>query len=168
MDARTRDEQFSEFVVGRRARLCRLAYLLCGDAHQAEDIVQVALAKLYVAWPRLHRDGNVDAYARRIVARTHLDVVKQPARRERPAEDLPEAPAADAITVEDRDALMTALLALPPGQRRVVVLRYYWQLDLADTAADLGCSIGTVKSQGSRALAQLERALSSQFHETKG
>jgi RNA polymerase sigma-70 factor (sigma-E family) len=167
MDRQLRDEQFRDFVVGRRARLCRLAYLLCGDAHLAEDIVQVALTKLYVAWPRLRHDGNVDAFARRIVVRAHLDQVKKPSRREHATDDLGDAAARTGLPVEDRDALMAALLQLPAGQRRVVVLRYYWQLDVEETAADLGCSTGTVKSQSARALARLEQSLSSVFHETK-
>ena len=169
MNQRTRDEQFSEFVVARRARLVRLAYLLCGDAHRAEDIVQSALTKLYLAWPRLHRDGNVDAYARRIVVRTHLDVVKQSgSRHERATAEVPDIASPGGIAVEDRAALLVALQDLPPGQRRVVVLRYYWQLDVRETAADIGCSVGTVKSQSAKALAKLADALSSEFGTRKG
>jgi DNA-binding MarR family transcriptional regulator len=84
---RSRDEAFAAYVGQRRAQLYRTAYLLCGDAHRAEDVVQTALAKLYAAWPRVSRADSVDAYARRVVVTSHLDDVRRPWRRERPADD---------------------------------------------------------------------------------
>jgi RNA polymerase sigma-70 factor (sigma-E family) len=157
----TRDSEFSRYVVERRARLYRTAYLLCGDPHRAEDIVQIALAKLYAAWPRVSRLDSVDAYVRRIVVNSHVDEQRRPWRRERPTDDerLDRA-APGGVSVEDADALWSALRTLAPGQRRVVVLRHYWGMSVDETAADLGISPGTVKSQTADALARLREALS--------
>lgn len=157
---RGRDEAFAAYVGQRRAQLYRTAYLLCGDAHRAEDVVQNALAKLYAAWPRASRADSVDAYARRVVVTSHLDDVRRPWRRERPADAAAlDRPAPEALSPEDSDALWTALRGLAPGQRRVVVLRHYWGLSVDETAADLGISPGTVKSQTADALARLRDAL---------
>ncbi|WP_121255944.1 SigE family RNA polymerase sigma factor [Nocardioides ferulae] len=156
----TRDEAFTAYVVARRGQLFRTAYLLCGDPHRAEDLVQTALAKLYAAWPRMARADSVDAYARRTVVNSHLDEGRRPWRRERPTDDAALDRAADqGLSVEDSDALWTALRALAPGQRRVVVLRHYWGLSVEETATDLGISTGTVKSQTSEALRHLRSAL---------
>ena len=157
---RERDRSFGEYVVERRAHLYRTAYLLCGDPHRAEDIVQQALTKLYAAWPRASRLESVDSYARRIVVNAHIDETRRPWRRERPAESGFDQPVHDAVPLEDSDALWTALRGLAPGQRRVVVLRHYWGLSVDETAADLGISPGTVKSQTSDALSRLREALS--------
>ncbi|WP_408896669.1 SigE family RNA polymerase sigma factor [Nocardioides sp. R1-1] len=154
-----RDDEFATYVAERRPQLYRAAWLLCGDPHRAEDIVQAALARLYVAWPRVRRADSVDAYVRRAVVNAHHDEGRRPWRREAAAGDgLPEA-AAVAPSVEERDALWTALRSLPPGQRRVVVLRHWWGLSVEETAVDLGVSTGTVKSQTSAALAALRTAL---------
>ncbi|WKN48090.1 SigE family RNA polymerase sigma factor [Nocardioides sp. Arc9.136] len=169
----SRDEAFTAYVVARRAQLYRTAYLLCGDPHRAEDVVQTALAKLYVAWPRAARSGSLDAYARRVVVNSHLDDVRRPWHRERPTEDglldRPE-PAGqdgqDGPDGTDSDELWAALRRLAPGQRRVVVLRHYWGLSVEETAADLGISPGTVKSQTSDALARLRAALRPSGHES--
>jgi RNA polymerase sigma-70 factor (sigma-E family) len=154
------DAEFSEYVASRRTTLYRTAYLLCGDPHQAEDIVQTALTKAYAAWRRLGEVGRVDAYVRKIVVNAHLDDVRRPwRRRERPGLDDVEPAARQPVAFEDSDALWTALRGLAPGQRRVVVLRHYWGLSVEETAADLGVSPGTVKSQTSDALARLRAAL---------
>ncbi|MGY2874276.1 RNA polymerase sigma-70 factor (sigma-E family) [Marmoricola sp. URHA0025 HA25] len=151
-----RDQPFVEYVAGRRARLYRTAYLICGDAHRADDLVQIALAKAYVAWPRLQRAGNVDAYVRRILVNAHVDETRRGWRRERPG--LPEIDAS-APAHEGHEELWEALRTLAAGQRRIVVLRHYWGLSVEETAADLGISQGTVKSQTSAALAHLRHAL---------
>jgi RNA polymerase sigma-70 factor (sigma-E family) len=169
MRAAVRDAEFSDFVASRRAQLRRTAYLLCGDAHRAEDLVQTVLMKLYVAWPRVRRaDGgvgvNVDAYARRMLVNAHIDESRRPWRREWSDDsrfDVIEA--AETTTTEDRDLLMTALAGLPPRQRAAVVLRHYWGLSVEETARDLGCSTGTVKSQTSHALRRLEDALAPHY-----
>lgn len=163
----SRDEEFTEYVAGRRTHLVRAAFLLCGDAHRAEDLVQATLAKLYVAWPRARRSDVVDAYVRRMLVNSHLDEGRRPWRRERPTERHPER-AVGGPDVEGDDELWSALRALPPGQRRVVVLRHYWGLSVEETASDLGISAGTVKSQTSAALSALRRALREENELTGG
>lgn len=154
-----RDAEFSAYVAERRAHLYRTAYLLCGDPHRAEDIVQLSLAKLYAAWSRAARADSVDAYVRRMVVNAHLDETRRPWRRERLLAEPADREAEAGLSVEDSDALWTALRGLAPGQRRVVVLRHYWGLSVDETAADLGISPGTVKSQTSEALARLRGVL---------
>jgi len=158
-----RDTAFREYVAERRPQLYRSAYLLCGDPHRAEDVVQDALVRLYVAWPRVARADNVDAYARRIVVNSHYDQTRRPWRRESAVARGPERPIPEGFPAEDAQALWTALRALPTGQRRVVVLRHLWGLSVEETAADLGISPGTVKSQTRDALASLRRALAPDF-----
>lgn len=158
MGTRRRDAEFTEFVASRRRRLYRTAYLLCGDPHRAEDIVQQALAKLYVSWPRVRRAHSVDAYARRSVLNAFIDDGARAWRRE-VASEIEDRARPERVSPEDSDALWQALRALPPGQRRVVVLRHYWGLSVEETAADLGVSTGTVKSQTSAALAHLRDVL---------
>ncbi|MGI8522203.1 MAG: SigE family RNA polymerase sigma factor [Nocardioides sp.] len=152
---------YVDFVAARRARLYRAAYLLCGDAHRAEDLVQVALTKLYVAWPRVERSSGLDAYVRRSIVNASIDESRRPWRRERPSDHATlDAPAREGLTHEDSDELWAALRALAPGQRRVVVLRHYWGLSVEETATDLGISPGSVKSQTYDALARLREELS--------
>lgn len=153
-----RDRSFTEYVVARRAQLYGTALLLCGDRHRAEDIVQVALAKAYAAWPRVQRSASVDAYVRRMVVNSHLDETRRPWRREQPLPEGYDAPA-PALDRGMADALWAALRSLPAGQRRVVVLRHYWGLSVEETAADLRVSTGTVKSQTHDALKTLRAAL---------
>lgn len=159
-----RDEAFATYVAARRPQLYRAAYLLCGDPHRAEDVVQAALTKLYLAWPRVERADSVDAYVRRAVVNSHLDETRRPWRRERPTDEHPDAAVQSGPGPEETDALYAALRRLPPGQRRVVVLRHYWGLSVEETAADLGVSAGTVKSQTSAALAALRTALQPDLH----
>lgn len=153
-----RDAEFTAFVAARRAHLRRTAYLLCGDWHQAEDLVQTAMVKLYVVWPRVRKDGSADAYARKILVRAHVDETRRPWRRERSASHLADSAAPGTLGVEDRDALLAALAELPAGQRSAVVLRHWLGLSVEE-AADMGCSTGTVKSQTARAVSRLREAL---------
>ena len=156
----SRDEEFSEYVRGAYPRLVRTAYLLCGNGAQAEDLVQDALARTYLAWPRIKDKGAIDAYVRRAVVNQTTSWWRRPARRERfvdPPERL--APDAGELGVVNRSALLPALRALSPGQRAAVVLRYVEDLTEAQTAQALGVSVGTVKSQTSRALAALRVTL---------
>lgn len=155
-----RDEAFTEYVVARRAHLRRTAYLICGDWHAAEDLVQTALTKLYAAWPRVSRRESVEAYARRIIVRAHVDERRRPWRRETPGIDGFDQAAADRLDVEGRDALVEALRILPSQQRRAVVLRHWCGLNVRETAHDLGCSEGTVKSHTARGMAALRSMLS--------
>lgn len=151
------DAAFTEFAAASRTRLRSTAYLLCGDWDRASDHVQEGLIRVYVAWPRLTRRGGELAYARRAVVSAFLDSARKRSSTERPTDAAPEVASAEdvATAVADRAALMLALDRLPQRQRACVVLRYFEELDVRETAAALGCSEGTVKSQTSRALASL-------------
>lgn len=161
MRSARRDEEFTAYVVASRPALWRTAYLLCGNVAQADDLVQNALLKLYVAWPRIARDGRLDGYTRRIILHAHIDETRRPWRRESEPLDGHE-PVAE-MAGEDHRSLIRALTSLPAGQRRVVVLRHYWGLSVAETAAELGISEGTVKSQCAIALHKLEDALAAEY-----
>jgi RNA polymerase sigma-70 factor (sigma-E family) len=154
-----RDAEFEAYVAASRARLRRLAYSLCGDWHAADDIVQTALAKLYVAWPRVRRASDQDAYVRRTVARTTIDESRRPWRRARSGLGDHDRTVAGA-DVPARHDLVAALQRLPEMQRKTVVLRHWLGLSVRETADDLGISEGTVKSHTSRALAALEELMS--------
>lgn len=155
-----REETFTEYVAARRNHLRRFAYLLCHDWHGAEDLTQTALTKLYVAWPRIRRAGTEDAYARQTMLRTYLDERRRPWRRESPVAELPEEEdERQGLPFEDLDELCEAVRGLPGRQRAAIVLRYWWGLSLEETAADLGISVGGVKSQTARALHRLRGSL---------
>jgi RNA polymerase sigma-70 factor (sigma-E family) len=157
------DDEFSRYFAARAHTLRATAYLLCGDWHRAEDITQVALTKLYVAWPRLARHDALDAYARKIVVRTFLAENRRLwRRREQLTEDLPDRSSRE-IESEHRLLVRAALQAVPPRQRAVLVLRYWSDLSVEQTAATLGCSTGNVKSQAARGLAALRRRLGPHF-----
>jgi RNA polymerase sigma-70 factor (sigma-E family) len=150
-----RESAYVDYVTARRPHLRRVAYALCGDWHRADDLLQIALVKLYVAWPRVRRSGAEDAYVRKILVRTSIDESRRPWRREHATEHLPDRPAAEPTGVEDREELFEALQALPPQQRAAVLLRHWLGLSVTETAAELGISEGTVKSHTSRGLAAL-------------
>lgn len=159
------EAQFSAYVTDRRDRMRRTAYLLCGDWHRADDLTQIAFVKLYGAWRQIRDRGALDAFVRRCLVRATVDESRRPWRRERAVEVLPEpaeqaGAAADiASGVVDRQLMRSALAGVPPGQRAVLVLRYYEGMDVAATAAALECSEGNVKSQTARGLAALRAAL---------
>ena len=155
MRAAQRDREFTEFVAARQVHLRRIAYAVCGDWHRAEDLLQTALTKLYVAWPRLHRDGREEAYVRRIIVRANVDEHRRPWRREVAGLDGHDRPAREGLGVEERSALFDALQALPVMQRKVVLLRHWLGLSVAETARELGICTGTVKSHASRGVAAL-------------
>ena len=145
-----RHEEFTAWARQRQTALLRTAVLLTGDRHRAEDLVQEALSQVAVRWSRL-RDGNPDAYARRVVVSRNISWWRKH-RREVVAEPPKTAAAPD---LDRRLALDRALAALTPAQRAVIVLRYYDALTEADTAAALGIAVGTVKSHAHAALARL-------------
>jgi len=153
------DAAFSDFVAARPTNLRRIAYALCGDWHRADDLLQTALTKLYVAWPRIRHEGGEEAYVRQIMVRANIDESRRPWRRERPTDVLPDMAAETGTGVEERSALFEALQALPEQQRKVVVLRHWLGLSVRETAAELRISEGTVKSHSSRGLAALEAVL---------
>lgn len=155
-----REAEFAAFVRDAGPALGRTAWLLCGDEHRAQDLVQLALMRTYLAWPRA-RAGDPLAYARRVLANARIDAWRT-VRREvlTSPDELPDGrvAAADGHHAE-RDRLVRALLTLSTRQRRVVVLRHLVGLSEREVADDLGVSLGTVKSTASRGLAQLRTVL---------
>jgi RNA polymerase sigma-70 factor (sigma-E family) len=151
------DAEFSDFMHGRWTQLVRLGYGLTGDLQLSEDLAQTAFAKAYASWGRVRRADNQDAYLRRIVVNANRSRFRKVRVGEVLTGVVPELAFADdeADDRHDRDALVAALLELPYGQRAAVVLRYWLDLSETETAAVLGCSVGNVKSQASRALAKL-------------
>jgi len=159
-----RDAEFAAYMSARQPSLLRTAYLLTGDQHTAEDLVQTALAKLYLAWDRVQDRGLVDGYVRRILVNENNSLWRRAwKKREVSTDTLP-----DHQAVSDRHddgqsaALWEFVQTLPRKQRAVVVLRYYEDLSEAEVADILGISVGTVKSQASRALAGLRARVHTQ------
>ena len=144
----------------RQASLLRTAYLLTGDRHTAEDLVQTAFAKLYLSWDKVQSRDSIDGYVRRILVNEHNSLWRRAwKRREHATDELPEGHHLDHYDGGARRELWELVQTLPRRARAVVVLRYYEELSEAETADALGISVGTVKSQTSRALAALrERA----------
>lgn len=148
---------FTAWVAARHPALHRTAYLLCGgNTHNADDLTQTTLAKLYLAWSRIQDRSQIDAYARRIMVNEHRSTWRKASRRrEVVSEQVPERGMPGQEYDGQGDAVWQLVQTLPPKQRAVVVLRYYDDLSEAEIAAALGISPGTVKSQASRALAAL-------------
>lgn len=151
------EDEFRRFTAARWPGLVRTAYLLTGDLGHAEDLAQTTLIKAYRSWHRVRGVDDVDAYVRKILVNAN----RARFRAKRPVEfsvaAVPEHQASPDASgaVEERDVLFAALAGLPPRQRAIVVLRYWEDLAEGEVAALLGCSVGTVKSQASRALAKL-------------
>jgi RNA polymerase sigma-70 factor (sigma-E family) len=156
--SQTDEDAFRAFAFSRRPALRRTAYLLCGDWHQADDLVQTTLVKLYVAWGRVRSGDEPDAYTRRILTRCFLDERRRPWRREAPVERLDDRPATSPPSDDVLD-LRAALAGLPRRQRATIVLRYWSDATVSETADALGCSEGTVKSQSARAIDTLRGVL---------
>ncbi|MEV6808620.1 SigE family RNA polymerase sigma factor [Streptomyces sp. NPDC017248] len=157
----TRDEEFQSFVVGRWPRLMRTAFLLTGEQHAAEDLVQSTLEQVYVAWRRVGGADDPEAYVRRVMINAHA---RKHRRRLReflaPKDDSglvrEVADTGDRIAqADDRGALLKALAQLPVRQREAVVLRYWEDLTETQTAEAMGCSVGTVKSNAAKGIAKL-------------
>ncbi|MFG1709627.1 SigE family RNA polymerase sigma factor [Nonomuraea sp. M3C6] len=149
-----RHDDFREFVLARQQALMRTAYLLTGDAHLAEDLLQSVLVKVAGQWYKLAKDGNPEAYTRRALVNQYISWRRRP-RPELPSADPPERGTSYDDAALDRIVLRQALAKLTPKQRAVIVLRYWEDLTEAQTAEALGCSPGTVKSQAHHALARL-------------
>jgi RNA polymerase sigma-70 factor (sigma-E family) len=152
----TKDQQFEEFAVARLPHLHRSAWLLCGDAHRAEDLVQETLARVYVRWHRRLAAPieNPAAYAQTCLTRVYLDGQRRRSTHERPVETLPEAGHDDGDSAV-RLALSAALAELAPLDRAVLVLRYLDDRPVAEVARTLGCSEGAVRNRTLRALERL-------------
>ncbi len=156
---------FAEFVTARSIALHRAAYLMVGDVSLAQDLVQEALTKTYVAWPRLRDKGNAEAYTRKAITTTAISWFRRKGwSHELSSESPPEAGGpghADSVT--QSAWLWTALQGLPVRQRAAIVLRYYEDLTEAQTADAMGCAVGTVKSQVSAGLTKLRAQLGDRF-----
>jgi RNA polymerase sigma-70 factor (sigma-E family) len=159
-------EEFREFAAASQGHLRRSAYLLCGDWHFAEDLVQTAFDRIYRHWNRVRAADNPGAYARQVVYRCFLD-----SRKKRldvvPLEHLPEKASPSVEPTETRLAVLEALKQLPPRARAVVVLRYWEDMSVEQTAAVLDISQGAVKSMASRGLGLLREPLAG-FSGTSG
>jgi RNA polymerase sigma-70 factor (sigma-E family) len=166
------EQQFTEYVAARQPALLRTAYMLTGNQHNAEDLLQTALAKTYLSWSKIREEAAIDAYVRRIMVNEYTSWWRRAWRRnEITTDEVPErgrqqqAPARDH---EESDAMWRLLGTLPPRQRAAVVLRYYEDLSEAETAQVLGCSVGNVKSQTSRALASLRQRMGAETDAAMG
>ncbi|MCZ0208985.1 SigE family RNA polymerase sigma factor [Streptomyces achromogenes] len=157
----TRDEEFQSFMVGRWPRLMRTAFLLTGEQHAAEDLVQSTLEQVYTAWRRVGSADDPEAYVRRVMINVHA---RKHRRRLReflaPKDDSglvrEVADTGDRIAqADDRSALLKALAQLPARQREAVVLRYWEDLTETQAAEAMGCSVGTVKSSAAKGIAKL-------------
>ncbi|HEY8371859.1 MAG TPA: SigE family RNA polymerase sigma factor [Pseudonocardiaceae bacterium] len=157
------EQQYVEYVRHRIPWLRRLGYLLCQDWHRADDLVQTTITQLYVHWKRIHRIGNLDGYARTTLVRTFLSEKRRAwSSRVDLVPEITDSGLPHERSTEhcvDRLTVRQALATVPPRQRATLVLRFYCDLDIEQTAAVLGCSTGTVKSQTSRGLDALRRAL---------
>ncbi len=159
MPMTAREAEFTRFVSARLPSLRRLAMLLCQDWQRADDLVQAALIKLYVKWPRAVAADNIDAYARAIVVREFLDERRSSWRTRVTLSDQPPDRQADPPDTDSAIDLQAAMSVLPARQRATVVLRFYLDMNVDQTAQLLGCTRGTVKSQTAKALDTLRRTL---------
>ena len=154
-----RDGEFTAYFAARADAMRATAYLLCGDWHRAEDLVQLAFVRLYRVWHRVSGRDRLDGYTRQIVVRAFLDETRRGFfHRERVTDRPPEGTGSD-CGPEDRVVLMAALAQVPARQRTALVLRFWEDLSVEETAVAMRCSVGTVKSQTSRGLAALRALL---------
>ncbi|MFG3688195.1 SigE family RNA polymerase sigma factor [Micromonospora sp. NPDC047740] len=154
---RADEDEYRQFVVARLEALRRTAYLLCRDWHTADDLVSITIGKLYRHWRRVRAADNVDAYVRGVLTNAWLDERRRPWRREQATDEVPDQVdlALPQTALVDRQALLELLGELPPRRRAVIVLRFYCDLSVEETAEALGISPGTVKSQAARGLEML-------------
>jgi RNA polymerase sigma-70 factor (sigma-E family) len=154
-----RDREFTEYVTSRLGSLRRLSYLLCQDPGHVDDLVQIAITRLYTHWARASAAENTDAYVRTILVREFLGEQRSGwARRVSLDAAVPDLPVVEPDLAAALD-IRAALAGLPPRQRATVVLRFYCDLNVDQAARVLGCSTGTVKSQTAKGLDALRRAL---------
>jgi RNA polymerase sigma-70 factor (sigma-E family) len=153
------DEGFESFVRARSHRLARTAFLLTADRQLAEDLLQTTLAKVADRWEQIAGRGDPTPYLRKVMLHTAISWRRRRWSGEVPTATLPDAPSSDQGAALGDERLRAALAQVPPRQRAALVLRFYEDLSEADTAAALGCSVGTVKSQTAKALARLRSLL---------
>jgi RNA polymerase sigma-70 factor (sigma-E family) len=150
------DRGFREYVTMRSGSLLRAAYLLTGNRADAEDLVQAALAKTFLAWDRIEDRGALDGYVRRAMVNTHISWWRRRRLDEYPTDEIPDRAVVDHAPGSDmQDTLRRAIDRLPQRMRAAVMLRYYEDMTEAEVADALGVSLGTVKSTVSRAVAKL-------------
>jgi len=162
---KTDEDGYREYVTARLDRLRRTAYLLCHDWHTADDLVSTTLLKLYRRWATAQRADNLDAYVRRMLLRSWLDERRRPWRRESATGEVPDRPAPDVPPFGEQN-LLDLLRVLPQRRRAVLVLRFYCDLSVEETADLLGVSVGTVKSTTARALGALRNTMGTLGAET--
>ncbi len=153
------EQEYVDYVSAHLPALRRLAYVLCADWHHADDVVQTAVTKLYISWPRVKKAGNVDGYVRAMLVNAFLDERRRSWAKVWLPGSLPEPRAAPETDPGDRDMLRSALYQLPPRQRAVLVLRFYCDLSVDAVAELLGCAPGTVKATTAHGLAAMRRIL---------
>ena len=154
-----RDEEFTAFVAASAHRLRRTAFLLSGDWHRADDAVQSALIKLYLNWDRVRARKSMEGFVRTTIVRGMIDESRRPWRRELASAHLPDAPEVEQANPADGLLVRQMLAQVPPRQRAVLVLRFFEDCSVAETAKVIGCSEGTVKSQTAHGLARLRELL---------
>lgn len=153
------EREYVEYVTARLPALRRLACLLCGDEHRADDLVQDAITKLYVHWDKARAASNLDAYVRTILVRTFVDERRLAWSRVRLFATAPDRPDPVGTGADDRALVRAALSRLPARQQAVLVLRFLYDLPVAEVGEILGCSGGTVKSQTHHGLTALRQVL---------
>ena len=152
-----RDKEFAEFFSARFDNARRIVFAMCGNWGEAEEIAQAAFVRVYARWSKVELD-TVDAYLRTVLTRGFLDTRRRGRAREQAMAEPPDRIVPAEEGAEDRVALRAALLAVPPGQRTVLVLRFLADLSVEQVADALGCTAGTVKSQTARGLVALRAA----------
>jgi len=157
----SQEREFDEFVLARQQKLLRTAYLLCGDWHLAEDLTQNALAKVYTSWARIQRVDQVDAYVHRMLFRTFVDTYRRRRQREILSAAVPDVAGMETAS-DARLTLLAALAKVSPRYRAVLILRFWEDRSVDETATALGISGGTVKSHTNRGLHQLRAVLGDQ------
>ncbi|GAA1618469.1 SigE family RNA polymerase sigma factor [Nonomuraea maheshkhaliensis] len=154
------EDEFREYVTARGPALLRAAHQLTGHPLDAEDLLQSALAKTYLAWDRIEDRNALDGYVRRAMVNINISQWRRRKLEEYPSDELPEPAAREALPApEIHEALEQALRELPERMRAAIVLRYYEDMTEPEIARTLGISVGTVKSTVSRAMAKLRRSL---------
>jgi RNA polymerase sigma-70 factor (sigma-E family) len=155
------EQEYVEYVTARVPALRRLAYVLSGDGHRADDLVQQTITTLYLKWHRARAADNLDAYVRTMLVRTFVDERRLAWSRVRLFGETPEPAPVEESGAEERQVLRAALRRVPRRQRTVLVLRFFYDLPVEEVVATMGCSAGTVKSQTSRGLTALRSLLGS-------
>lgn len=156
------EQEFAEYFAARREAVRRMAYMMCGDWHRADDLAQTAFIAVHRHWRKVRDKGALDGYVRRTLTRAMIDESRRPWRREHTAETLPDRSDGsrrvdDSVAVQQ--TLLDGLQQVPPKQRAVLVLRFLEGLDVSGVAEVMRCSEGTVKSQCARGLTTLRAVL---------